>query len=99
MRAGPDSGDSEEKWLRRGPIDIINPRQSPVFKLILRIRRRSMARKIALTNQKGGVGKTTAALGLAGGLTRRGKRVLRWIWTPRKRLGSLGLIIGVTGGP
>jgi chromosome partitioning protein len=35
-----------------------------------------MARKIAFTNQKGGVGKTTAALGLAGGLTRRGKRVL-----------------------
>jgi chromosome partitioning protein len=35
-----------------------------------------MARNIAFTNQKGGVGKTTAALGLASGLTLKGKRVL-----------------------
>ncbi len=53
-----------------------------------------MARKIAFTNQKGGVGKTTAALGLAGGLTRRGKRVLLVdLDAQGNASASLGLII------
>ncbi len=57
-----------------------------------------MARKIAFTNQKGGVGKTTAALGLAGGLTRRGKRVLLVdLDAQGNASASLGLIIGADG--
>jgi len=58
----------------------------------------TMARKIAFTNQKGGVGKTTAALGLAGGLTRRGKRVLLVdLDAQGNASASLGLIVEAGG--
>lgn len=51
-----------------------------------------MARIIALTNQKGGVGKTTTACSLICGLTLRGKRVLGIDLDPQ---GSLGFSLGV----
>lgn len=51
-----------------------------------------MAEIIVLTNQKGGVGKTTSSAALAGGLVQRGFRVLAIDMDPQGNLGfSLGL--------
>ena len=51
-----------------------------------------MARIIAITNQKGGVGKTTTALSLIGALHKQGKRVLGIDLDPQ---GSLGFSVGL----
>lgn len=48
---------------------------------------------IAITNQKGGVGKTTTAVNLGTGLVRQGKRVLLIDTDPQA---SLTLSLGVT---
>lgn len=53
-----------------------------------------MAVTIVLTNQKGGVGKTTSSAALAAGLCKKGKRVLSVDLEPQGNLGfSLGLDI------
>ena len=51
-----------------------------------------MARIIAITNQKGGVGKTTTALSLIGALHKQGHRVLGVDLDPQ---GSLGFSVGL----
>ncbi len=51
-----------------------------------------MAQTIVLTNQKGGVGKTTTSVSLAAGLARKGKKVLAVDLDPQ---GNLGFSLGV----
>lgn len=42
----------------------------------MQVKKEYMAKKIAITNQKGGVGKTTAALGISAGLRKKDKKSL-----------------------
>lgn len=57
-----------------------------------------MAGKIVLTNQKGGVGKTTTAASLTAGLTLEKKKVLALDFDPQGNLGfSLGLNMDAQG--
>ena len=51
-----------------------------------------MAHTIVLTNQKGGVGKTTTSAAIAAGLARKGYKVLAVDMDPQ---GNLGFSLGV----
>ena len=51
-----------------------------------------LAKVIAITNQKGGVGKTTTCCGLCGGLVQRGYKVLAIDLDPQ---GNLSFSLGV----
>ena len=54
----------------------------------------TMARRIAVLNQKGGTGKTTTAINIAAGLAERGHRTLLIDTDPQ---GSVGVSLGIAG--